>query len=135
MSGLIAYGVERNLDGSLGKSAWEWFFLIEGVLTIAWGILVVSFMPKLPETVAKRGSIIFRDPREHQLILQRTFLARNTPDAKPRMFQVWWALKDIKTWLFALTVAAPCLDVAAFGAFLPTFIKEFGFPACKCLVL
>ncbi|KIW93256.1 uncharacterized protein Z519_05861 [Cladophialophora bantiana CBS 173.52] len=128
-SGLIAYGVQRNLDGDLGKAAWEWFFLIEGILTIVWGILVICLLPKLPETVAKRGSVLFRDPQEHALILQRTAAARNTPDAKPRLFQVWWALKDAKTWLLAMAIAAASLDVAAFGAFLPTFIHQFGFSA------
>ncbi|KAL6246868.1 hypothetical protein RBB50_006175 [Rhinocladiella similis] len=126
-SGLIAYGVQRNLDNKLGRTSWEWFFLIEGVLTMAWGILVLCFLPKLPETVAHKGSILFRDQQERQLILDRTIAARNTPDAKPRMFQAWWALKDPKTWLFALGLAAASLDVAAFGAFLPTFIRQFGF--------
>lgn len=133
-SGLIAYGVQRNLDNKLGRTSWEWFFLIEGVLTIAWGILVLSFLPKLPETVAHKGSILFRDPQERQLILDRTIAARNTPDAKPRMFQAWWALKDPKTWLFALALAAASLDVAAFGSFLPTFIRQFGFSPCKFLI-
>jgi MFS family permease len=90
-------------------------------------------MPKLPETVAKRGSFLFRDPQEHALILERTAAARNTPDAKPRLFQVWWALKDPKTWLLAFAIASASLDVAAFGAFLPTFIHQFGFSPCKVL--
>lgn len=134
-SGLIAYGVQRNLDGHLGRASWEWFFLIEGVLTIFWGILVISFLPKLPETVAKRGSILFRDPQEHALILTRAAAANNTPDARPRLFQVWWALKDPKTWLFALAIASASLGVAAFGAFLPTFIRQFGFSPRKILLI
>ncbi len=127
---MIAYGVQRNLDGDLGKTSWEWFFLIEGILTIAWGILVICLLPKLPETVAKRGSILFRDPQEHALILQRT-AAHNTPDAKPRLFQVWWALKDPKSWLLGLASASASLNVAALTAFLPTFIHQFGFSTCK----
>lgn len=106
--------------------------MIEGVLTIFWGILVVIFLPKLPETVAKRGSFLFRNPQEHALILERTAAARNTPDAKPRLFQVWWALKDPKTWLCALPAAAASLNIAAFGSFLPTFIRQFGFSPRKC---
>lgn len=81
--------------------------------------------------MAKRGSILFRDPEEHALILQRTTAARNTPDEKPRLFQVWLALKDPKTWLFALAISASSIDVAAFGSFLPTFINQFGFSPCK----
>lgn len=131
MSGLIAYGVQRNLDGKLGKESWEWYFLIEGVLTVAWGILVICLLPKLPETVAKRGSVLFRAPQEHALILQRTAAARNTPDAKPQLFQIWWALKDPKTWLLAMAAAGASLNVAALTSFLPTFIHQFGFSPCK----
>ncbi|KIW19928.1 hypothetical protein PV08_00503 [Exophiala spinifera] len=126
-SGLIAYGVDKNLDGTLGKTSWEWFFIIEGVLTIFWGLLVFILLPSLPETVAKRGSWLFRTEAEHTILMRRTIQANNTPDAKPRMFQVVWAMKDPKTWLGALIIAAPCLNVAAFGTFLPTFIQEFGF--------
>lgn len=72
ISGLIAYGVDRNLDGSLGRLSWEWFFIIEGVLTISWGILVLFLIPKLPETVAKRGSWLFCTEEEHAILLRRT---------------------------------------------------------------
>lgn len=72
ISGLIAYGVDRNLDGTLGRLSWEWFFIIEGVLTISWGVLVLFLIPKLPETVAKRGSWLFRTEEEHAILLRRT---------------------------------------------------------------
>lgn len=29
-NGLIAYGIETNLNGALGVAAWQWIFLIEG---------------------------------------------------------------------------------------------------------
>jgi hypothetical protein len=51
--------------------------------------------------------------------------------AKVEMFQVWVALKDVRILLSSLFVAAPALCVAAYGAFLPTFIKEFGFDPCQ----
>jgi hypothetical protein len=57
--------------------------------------------------------------------------------------QVLVGLSDVKSYLDALVVAAFGLGVAAFGLFMPTFIKEFGFSprrstvkktaaACKC---
>ena len=81
MSGLIAYGVDQNLDGKLGRKSWEWFFLIEGVLTVAWGLVVLVLLPKLPESVAQEGSILFREQEERDLILRRTTAAHNTPNA------------------------------------------------------
>ena len=60
-----------------------------------------------------------------------TVPARNVPDAKFKGFQIWVAFKDYKTWLMSLAVGAVCLNVAAFGAFLPTFVLEFGFSPRK----
>ncbi|RDL41557.1 Uncharacterized protein BP5553_01536 [Venustampulla echinocandica] len=126
-SGLISYGVQRNLDGVRGLLNWQWLFVIEGIPTMAWGILVALVCPAFPETVAKNGSMFFKREDERRLILQRTIAGRNVAHAKIEAFQIWIALKDIRIWLAGLYVAAPALCVAAYGAFLPTFIKEFGF--------
>jgi hypothetical protein len=151
ISGILAYGIDTHLDGALGRSSWEWLFLIEGIFTAAWGLVVFFVVPKLPETVVKDGSWLFSNEEERAILLRRTIQgstlgslhgitrqltaesARNVPDAKPAAFQVWWGLKDPKTWLDALIIAAPCLDVAAFGNFLPTFVEEFGFSRCRSL--
>ncbi|KFZ03373.1 hypothetical protein V502_10999 [Pseudogymnoascus sp. VKM F-4520 (FW-2644)] len=126
-SGIISYSVQKNLNGVRGFLNWQWLFLIEGIPTIAWGILVACLCPSLPETVAKEGSMWFKREDERRLILQRTIAGRNVAHAKFEMFQIWIALKDVRILLSSLYIAAPALCVAAYGAFLPTFIKEFGF--------
>lgn len=72
IGGLIAYGVGKNLDGSHGISSWRWLFLVEGVPTIFWGLLILVFLPKFPETVSKHGSLIFKTEEEREMIFQRT---------------------------------------------------------------
>ena len=42
--GVIAYGV-GNLDGHHGFKAWEWLFIIEGVITVSIGIMTFFFLP------------------------------------------------------------------------------------------
>lgn len=54
-------------------------------------------------------------------------LANNAPNARPRLDQVWKALKDPKSWLGGLTNGAAAMNIASLSAFLPTFIHEFGF--------
>ncbi|KAF2173687.1 hypothetical protein M409DRAFT_61982 [Zasmidium cellare ATCC 36951] len=124
-SGLISYGVQKNLNGANGLYSWQWLFIIEGVFSVAWGILTFIVMPRLPEVVARKGSWLFRDEASRELILRRT-TQRNAPDAKPCLWQIGWALKDIKTWLGALIIGAASMNIAAFGVFLPTFLHEFG---------
>lgn len=75
-SSLIAYGVDKSLDGDLGKAKWEWYFIIEGSLTIFWGLLVFTFLPRLPEVIAKSGSSLFRSVAEHAVLMQRTINGR-----------------------------------------------------------
>ncbi|OKL55471.1 hypothetical protein UA08_09207 [Talaromyces atroroseus] len=129
VGGLIAYGVQRNLENSHGIPAWRWLFIIEGAPTIFWGLLVVALLPNFPETVAKKRHWLFRRHNEREMILQRCKTARNEPGSKAKSVQVWLAIKDPKSWLQALVVGAVCLNVAAFGTFLPTFIQLFGFSA------
>ncbi len=50
-SGLISYGIQRNLDGVLGKHAWQWLFIIQGVAGIAVGIASWILLPPPPDQI------------------------------------------------------------------------------------
>lgn len=43
-SGVIAYGV-GHLDGAHGYKAWQWLFIIEGVITVGVGLMCFAFLP------------------------------------------------------------------------------------------
>lgn len=43
-SGVILYGV-GHLDGHMGKTGWEWLFLIEGIITVFVGLLTYFALP------------------------------------------------------------------------------------------
>lgn len=47
---LIAAGILSGLDGARGMSAWQWLYIIEGVITIFLGLLVCVIMPDFPDT-------------------------------------------------------------------------------------
>ncbi|KAK9324528.1 major facilitator superfamily domain-containing protein [Lipomyces orientalis] len=49
-SGLVAYGVLENLEGTLGLSAWRWLFLIEGTITVTVALIAMPILPNLPAT-------------------------------------------------------------------------------------
>ena len=71
VSGLLAYGVGKNMDGTHETPAWKWLFIIEGSATIGFGLIVLLLLPGLPETVAEKGTFLFRHEDERQLILKR----------------------------------------------------------------
>lgn len=73
VSGLIAYGIDKNLNGAHGLESWRWLFLVGGIPTVGWGLIVMLLLPKLPEeTVAKKSHWYFRSNEERNLILERT---------------------------------------------------------------
>ncbi len=48
-SGLIAYGVQRGLEDTDGRSSWQWLFLIEGVIAVAIGLANAALLPSFPD--------------------------------------------------------------------------------------
>lgn len=50
-SGLIAYGVEINLDGVAGRRNWQWLFIIEGALAVGVGIAFWLLLPPFPDQI------------------------------------------------------------------------------------
>ncbi|KAJ5610281.1 major facilitator superfamily domain-containing protein [Penicillium lagena] len=101
-------------------------------------IMVLRLLTGAFEAVVQTGNLYLaqwyypnevgtRAEEEREMIFQRTKIARNVPDSRPKSVQILLAIKDPKSWLQAMAVAAVCLNVAAFGVFLPTFISLFGF--------
>lgn len=70
VSGLIAYGVQKNLDGIHGHRAWEWLYIVEGVPAVGLGIIILLFVPSFPDIIAQTGSRWFTND-EIDLALQR----------------------------------------------------------------
>lgn len=51
-SGLIAAGIKANLTGVRGYNAWQWLFIIEGVITIAVAFAAIPILPNFPRTTS-----------------------------------------------------------------------------------
>ncbi|KAJ7107243.1 major facilitator superfamily domain-containing protein [Mycena crocata] len=46
--GIMAYGI-INLNGKHGHSGWQWIFIIEGAITIAFGLVSFLLLPSTPD--------------------------------------------------------------------------------------
>lgn len=71
ISGIMAYGVGRNLEVKSGLKSWEWLFVIGGVATCGFAFIVLIFLPGLPEETAAKGSYLFRSHEDLQTLLRR----------------------------------------------------------------
>jgi hypothetical protein len=67
---LIAYGVDKHLDGVRGFHAWQWLYIVEGIPAIGLGIILLFLLPSFPDIIAKKGSRYFSNA-EIDLALQR----------------------------------------------------------------
>jgi MFS family permease len=148
-SGLIAYGVTKNLEGVHGRHSRQWLYIIEAIPAIALGLLFLVCFPSFPEKVVKSGHRLF-SAEELLLIEQRNnssensapcgllissrclrsnplFFLVNAAHASVKVEQIWVALREPKVYLMAFAVRASGLSIGAISSFLPTFIKGFGF--------
>jgi MFS family permease len=69
-SGLIAYGVQKNLDGVGGRRNWQWLFIIEGTLAIGVGIIFWLLLPPYPDQIKNDKHWLFK-PEEIALARDR----------------------------------------------------------------
>ncbi|OQU96216.1 hypothetical protein CLAIMM_02327 [Cladophialophora immunda] len=124
-SGLIAYGVQKGLDGTHGMSSWQWLFLVEGIPSIAVGILILLLLPQFPDRLKKHW--LFTED-EIALAVSRAS-AYNVAGAKIKWSDVLRALREPKTYMVACIYGGVGMGSAAVGNFLPSIIKSFGYSA------
>ncbi|KAH8699107.1 major facilitator superfamily domain-containing protein [Talaromyces proteolyticus] len=130
--GLIAYGIEVNLPYvRSGRYPWSWLFLIEGVIAIGAGILIVLFLPRMPDDLQRRKRSHWLFTKEEINLATDRQASYNQNDAKFQPRQLLDAMMDVKTWAFGLVQGANVLGLAVVGNFLPTFINGFGFNAVQ----
>ncbi|OAL28541.1 hypothetical protein AYO22_02735 [Fonsecaea multimorphosa] len=127
-SGLIAYAIQKNLNGALGHPSWYWLFIIEGAAGIFVGLLCWILLPPSPDQLKKKHWIFTNDEIDLAINRMKTY---NVEHAGFKWKQMWIALKDPKTVPFWFINAGISLALASISAFLPTFISEFGYDSVQ----
>ncbi|OCK99096.1 MFS general substrate transporter [Cenococcum geophilum 1.58] len=125
LSGLIAYGVDKNLRDTSKLLSWQWLFITEGAPSLVVGVFLFFFLPPFPEQLKKANWIFNRE--EIKIAVQRTIEANNQPNARIVRKQIWAGLRDPKAYFTAVIHGAVVLGITSINCFLPTFILAFGF--------
>ncbi|OJJ54818.1 hypothetical protein ASPSYDRAFT_61322 [Aspergillus sydowii CBS 593.65] len=118
--GAISYGV-GHLNGRHGLEGWRWLFIIEGVPSIAVGLLVFVFMPSYPE---KAGWL---SPEEKELQARRLGPYRSSGDDKINWPDAKDTLTSIRLYLHYLTYLTIGTGVASMAYFAPTIVSGLGY--------
>ncbi|ETI25369.1 hypothetical protein G647_02142 [Cladophialophora carrionii CBS 160.54] len=121
ISGVLAYAFD-TISGRSGLSGWQWLFLVEGVITIAFGIALFFILPDFPKQAK------WLTEKEKAFIEAR--LPGNAPRAEEVNFnfrEILAALKDKRMWLFTLVWATMTVGTTGLTFYQPTVIANLGF--------
>ncbi|KAF2457083.1 major facilitator superfamily domain-containing protein [Lineolata rhizophorae] len=121
-NGLIAYSVQRTLEGANGWRAWRWIFLIEGVIPMGWGFVIILMLPKTPEKAPK----LYFTQEEKEVIIKRSRAAKNTGESKIQLKLILKLLLDPKFWMLSCVDMGQHFCVSSLSNFLPAILVGFG---------
>ncbi|KAE9367761.1 pantothenate transporter [Stipitochalara longipes BDJ] len=121
ISGVLAYAFD-GVSGKGGLSGWQWLFLVEGLITIVFGVILYFTLPDFPPTAR------WLTEKEKAFIQAR--LPKNAPREAESSFnfrEIITSLKDFKMWLFTLCWATFTVGTTGLAFYQPTVVANLGF--------
>lgn len=121
LSAIFAWGVS-HMHGIRGMSGWRWIFIIQGLLTVAIGVLGWIIIVDFPDKAR-----FLSDEQRHIIV---TRIERDRGDSiadkltKAKFFKY---MCDIKLWLFAYMFGITALGGYGLAFFLPAILQQMGF--------
>lgn len=128
--GLLAAAI-ANLDGLGGRPGWAWIFIIEGVITVGFGLLSFIFVHDFPDTAT------FLSEQDRARVIRRLKMDKQS-SAEHEEFKMeyfWAAIKDYKMWLGMFIYMGADMPLYAFSLFLPTIVAEMGYKTTRAQLL
>lgn len=119
--GLLAAAIAK-MDGIGGRPGWAWIFILEGLATVLAGVFCWWMVFDWPDT----ASFLSPDDRvrvQRRLIVDRQ--GRTAEDFDKRYMIA--AIKDWKTYLYAVIYMGCLTPLYAFSLFLPTILSGMGY--------
>ncbi|KAI2620311.1 major facilitator superfamily domain-containing protein [Hypomontagnella submonticulosa] len=132
-SGLISAGITGNMDGARGLGAWQWLFIIEGVITVGVAFVAFFILPNFPRTTS------WLSEEEKALAIWRLEEDIGSDDWIDSEHQSLWegaslAFTDVKTWVLLVLL----FGIVASGSvtnFFPAVVKTLGYNNVNTLLL
>ncbi|KAF2033251.1 MFS general substrate transporter [Setomelanomma holmii] len=126
--GLLAFAIAK-MDGIAGYRGWRWIFILEGLVTVGFGIITKFWVTDWPETAS------FLNDQERALLIARlsadaggAVMNRLDKRAAKRIFS------DPKIYLGTLMYFGIVNTGYAGSFFIPTIISELGFTSSQAQV-
>ncbi|RDB17458.1 hypothetical protein Hypma_001625 [Hypsizygus marmoreus] len=126
-SGLLAYGIIR-MDGVGHRPGWAWIFILEGIFTVAFGVVSFFLLPRGPETAR------FLSHREREYVVQQlreTGATGHDDSDKFSWYQVRQAFTLPQVWMLAVIFFFDGALVYGLAYFTPSIIQSLGYTAAR----
>ena len=129
LGGDIAYGV-LHMRGVAGLAGWQWLFILEGLITIAVGVVFGVLFPRSPAHPISLTNIRWFTEKESQILVQRVVAddptkhqnAKNvTKEELKRTLTNWRLIPHI---LLTLCGLSPCTTLLSYG---PSLVAAWGY--------
>ncbi|KAL3479094.1 major facilitator superfamily domain-containing protein [Aspergillus californicus] len=123
----IAYG---TLQYSGGFSQWKMLFIIFGLITVAWSVVLFFYLPDSP------SNAYFLTPTEREFASLRPKKFQHTTQTKKwDRGQFIETFKDIKTWWFLVFSFIICVPNGGTTSFNTIIINSFGYDEFQTILM
>lgn len=127
--GLLAAAIAQ-MDGIGGRPGWAWIFIIEGMATVLVGVACWWMVFDWPDTARFLTA-------EGRIRIRRR-LAQDNQSSTAEEYDrrhIYGALRDYKTWCYALIYMGCLIPLYAFSLFLPTILRGMGYKGTHAQLL
>lgn len=128
LGGGISYALQVQKPSNL--KVWQQMYLILGGIALAFGIIVLLFMPDSPATIR------YLNERERQVAVYRIKQNKSgIHDTKWKWDQLWEAIRDPRLYLFFMGVCTANIANGGVSNFGSEIIKQFGYSSKRTALL
>ncbi|KAL9631438.1 MAG: hypothetical protein Q9204_004230 [Flavoplaca sp. TL-2023a] len=128
--GLLATGLAQIRHN--GYNRWPWIFIVEGAVTVAYGLVAIWFLPATP------SNAMFLTEAEREAAVHRMGLDAHGASKESKVecerFSWHWvrmAILNVNTIVLSLNYFAIITPIYSFSLFLPTIISNLGYDSVK----
>ncbi|KAL3473163.1 MFS general substrate transporter [Aspergillus californicus] len=127
-SGLLAYAI-MDMDGTAGYEGWRWIFILEGLVTIVFSIIMFILVPGFPTRAT------WMKPSDKAALLARLDLDKGPSETEPTRKDWINAAADPKIWILTLLFFCADMSAGSLSSFNPTILSQLGWTSRRAQVM
>jgi len=115
------------VNGVRGYSGWRWIFILEGIVTLVFGVVFFFTFPSFPE----EATWLSEDERAYVKARLQADQGRNGAERNITFADVVTVMKDYKIWLGGFMYFGMIVPAYGYAYFSPTIIQSYHYDAIQ----